>query len=296
MNTTPPLQSDAPIGIFDSGLGGLTVASAIARALPSEHLIYLGDTARVPYGNRSPATVVRYARNNVAFLKTFQVKLVVVACNTVSAHALGGLADGDTTPVVGVIRPGAKAALASSKGGGVAVLGTRGTIRSDAYLHAIHELDPRRPVIQVPCPLFVPLVEEGWDEHEVTRKVAEEYLRPLVGQGVDTIILGCTHYPLLTSVIRATVDALLGPEVALVDSATAVASVVGSLVRSGEASPEAEGRLGGERRFFVTDDPDRTGDLGARFWAAAAATPEAPVRFEHVDVEVAPAGPARTVG
>ncbi|MFN3200463.1 MAG: glutamate racemase [Bradymonadia bacterium] len=278
MSTTKSPPLDGPIGIFDSGLGGLTVASAIAEVRPGQSLIYLGDTARVPYGNRSPATVVRYARNNVAFLKGHKVGLVVVACNTVSAQGLGGLVDGDPTPVVGVIRPGARAALRASRGGAIAVLGTRGTIRSDAYLHAIHELDPGREVIQLPCPLFVPLVEEGWADHEVTRAVVDTYLAPLKGTAVDTIILGCTHYPLLKGVLRAVVDDVLGSEVALVDSATAVAEVVSELVRPGDVAL-------GERRFFVTDEPSRTAELGARFWALSNVEARAAIDFEHVDVE-----------
>lgn len=267
-----------PIGVFDSGLGGLTVASAVAAALPGADMIYLGDTARVPYGNRSPATVVRYARNNVAFLKTFDVSLVVVACNTVSAHALGGLADGDLTPIIGVIRPGARAAIEASAGGPIAVLGTRGTVKSNAYLQAVHELDPRREVIQIPCPLFVPLVEEGWADHAVTRTVAESYLAPLAGSGVDTVILGCTHYPLLTATLRQTVDEILGPHVALVDSATAVAQAVRQMLGPQPGI--------GQRRFFVTDEPSRTADVGARFWAGQEADRDE-IEFEHVDVEVA---------
>ena len=172
------------------------MASAIVKALPKERLIYLGDTARVPYGTRSPATVVRYARKNVAFLRQNGIKAVVDACNTVSAQGLGGLADGVGLPFLGVIRPGAQAALEASSGGDIAVLGTPATVRSDAYRLAIHEMDPRRTVLQVPCPLFVPLLEEGWLDHDVTRAVAREYLSPLRGTDVDTVILGCTTTPL----------------------------------------------------------------------------------------------------
>ncbi|MCA9526454.1 MAG: glutamate racemase [Myxococcales bacterium] len=267
----------APIGVFDSGLGGLTVASAIAQRLPHEGMIYLGDTARVPYGTRSPATVVRYARNNAAFLADAGIKLLVVACNTVSAQGLGGLADGSGIPVVGVIRPGARAALDASAGGPIAVLGTQVTVRSLAYEHAIHELDPGRPVHALACPLFVPLVEEGWNNHTVTRMVAREYLAGLAGTEVDTIILGCTHYPIIRGVIAEAAAEVLGREVTIVDSATAVADQVATLLGEwGRGAPvTAEGR----RRFVVTDAPDRIGAAAAQFWGGG----DAPT-FEHVDV------------
>lgn len=273
----------APIGVFDSGLGGLTVAAAIRAALPHESLVYLGDTARVPYGTRSPATIVRYARNNVAFLRKQGVKLVVVACNTVSAHALGGLADGSDVPVLGVIRPGARVAVEASEGGTIAVLGTPVTVRSGAYEQAIHELDPDRAVLQIACPLFVPLVEEGWTRHEVTSLVAREYLAPLAGTNVDTVILGCTHYPLLRETIAETARALLGRDVRLVDSATAVAREVAAyLRRTGLESTEPGD---GPRRFCVTDAPERVGDLARRFWG------EALGNFEHVDLFLGAGGP-----
>jgi glutamate racemase len=267
---------NAPLGIFDSGLGGLTVAAALREALPREHLIYLGDTARVPYGTRSPATIVRYARNNVAFLRKQGVKMVVVACNTVSAQGLDGLTDGGDVPVIGVIRPGARAAIEASAGGPIAVLGTAGTIRSGAYVQAIHELDPDRAVVPIACPLFVPLVEEGWVDHVVTTLVAREYLAPLRGTGVDTIILGCTHYPLLEKTIAAVATEVLGHPVTLVDSAHAVARDVAALLARMNLSRREDGA--GDRRFCVTDAPDRVGDVAARFWG------DAVPRMEHVDV------------
>jgi glutamate racemase len=261
----------------------LTVAAAIRAALPHESLVYLGDTARVPYGTRSPATIVRYARNNVAFLRKQGVKLVVVACNTVSAHALGGLADGSDVPVLGVIRPGARVAVEVSDGGTIAVLGTPVTVRSGAYEQAIHELDPDRAVLQIACPLFVPLVEEGWTRHEVTSLVAREYLAPLAGTNVDTVILGCTHYPLLRETIAETARMLLGRDVRLVDSATAVAREVAAyLHRTGLESTDPGD---GPRRFCVTDAPERVGDLARRFWGEALGT------FEHVDLFLGAGGP-----
>ena len=271
------------IGVFDSGLGGLTVAAAIAQALPSEDIVYLGDTARVPYGTRSPATVVRYARKNVAFLRTQGVKLVVVACNTVSAQGLGGLADGSTLPIIGVIRPGAQAAIEASGGGSIGVLGTPATVRSNAYVNAIHELAPGRRVHQIPCPLFVPLVEEGWLHHEVTERVAVEYLGSLEGSDIDTVILGCTHYPLLRSVIERTLEATLGRPITVVDSATAVAGTVAQfLSRSGLAKET----MTAARRFFVTDAPDRVGEVGNRFWGDALGETLA---LQHVDIVDFPA-------
>jgi glutamate racemase len=271
---------NAPLGIFDSGLGGLTVAAALREALPREHLIYLGDTARVPYGTRSPATIVRYARNNVAFLRKQGVKMVVVACNTVSAQGIDGLTDGGDLPVIGVIRPGARAAIEASAGGPIAVLGTPGTIRSGAYVQALHELDPDRTVVPLACPLFVPLVEEGWVDHQVTTLVAREYLAPLRGTGVDTIILGCTHYPLLEKTIAAVATEVLGHPVTLVDSAHAVARDVAALLTRMNLARREESA--GDRRFCVTDAPDRVGDVASRFWG------DAVPRMEHVDVMNAP--------
>ncbi len=278
MPTPHPQQA---IGVFDSGLGGLTVAAALARALPEESLVYLGDTARVPYGTKSPATVVRYCRGNVAFLKEQGVKLVVLACNTASAHALGGLAEGSTTPLLGVIRPGARAAVEASKGGPIAVLGTPATVRSNAYLHAIHELAPRRSVVQLACPLFVPLAEEGWLQHPVTEAVIREYLEPLRGSGVDTVILGCTHYPLLRPAIEAVVQELLEAPVEIVDSAAAVASEAAALLDRNHL----RGAGGGAHRFFVTDAPETAELVGARFWGRAVGSP---LRLEHVDLLVEP--------
>ncbi len=275
-----PPRPDAPIGVFDSGLGGLTVAAAIARALPDEPLLYLGDTARVPYGTRSPATVVRYARKCAGFLNEKGVKLLVVACNTVSAHALGGLADGTATPIVGVIRPGARAALDASAGGPIAVLGTPATIRSDAYLHAVHEIDPARTVHQVACPLLVPLVEEGWLDHAVTEMVAREYLAELANTGVDTIVLGCTHYPLLSATLRRVASDVLGRDVTVVDSATAVAAEVAALLE--RAVLRHPGGSAGTRHFYVTDAPETATRVASRFWGDAVAS-EA-LRLQHVDV------------
>ncbi|MBV8201322.1 MAG: glutamate racemase [Acidobacteria bacterium] len=207
------------IGVFDSGVGGLTVVAALRRRLPREAILYLGDTARLPYGSKSPATVTHYTRRNVDFLERRGVKAVVVACNTASALALPDLAP--TVPVWGVVEPGAERAAAAS-GGRVGVIATEATVRSDAYPRALRRLRPDLEIASRACPLFVPLVEEGWHDDPVTEQVASRYLAPLLAGGIDTLVLGCTHYPLLTSVLAR----VAGPGVRLVDSAEAVADAV----------------------------------------------------------------------
>lgn len=250
------------IGVFDSGVGGLTVLKEIVARLPGEELIYLGDTARVPYGTKSPRTVLRYALESAAFLVQQQVKLLVVACNTASSVALPALEEQFKLPVVGVIEPGARKAVAVSRNRRIGVIGTEGTIKSGAYARAIRELDSDIEVFSVPCPLFVPLAEEGWADHPVAHQVAAEYLTPLLDRGIDTLVLGCTHYPLL----KATLHRVLGPEVALVDSAEETALSVAK--RLGERDlhrsiPPAE------PRFFVTDVPTRFEKVGGAFWGRA---------------------------
>ena len=220
------MNADAPIGVFDSGVGGLTVLRALTARLPGEHTVYLGDTARVPYGTRSGEVVTRYALMSARHLARHGIKLLVVACNTVSAHSLSVLADTLPIPVLGVIEPGAQVAAARSKGGAIAVLGTPATIASGAYQSALRRLAPMATVIARACPLFVPLAEEGWTDGDVPRLAAERYLGDLRRAGVDTAVLGCTHYPLLTR----TIAEVLGPEVAIVDSAEAVTQSVATLL------------------------------------------------------------------
>jgi len=249
----------APIGVFDSGIGGLTVVGELHRRLPNESVVYVGDTARVPYGPKSPETVLRYSREIADFLVNRGVKAVVIACNTATAHALPSLQAELPIPVMGVVQPGARAALAASRGGAIGVVGTAGTIRSGAYEHAIHALDASKHVFSQPCPLFVPLVEEGWLDHEVTRMVAREYLGSLMEKGVDTLVLGCTHYPLLVPLLRG----ILGPDVALIDSARETAVELGSLLaREGLANP---GEHPVEHSYLATDDQQRMLELGQRF-------------------------------
>ncbi len=207
------------IGVFDSGVGGLTVVAALRRRLPRESILYLGDTARLPYGSKSPATVTRYTRRNVDFLAQRGVKAVVVACNTASALALPELEL--AVPVWGVIEPGAERAAAVSRGR-VGVIATEATVRSDAYATALRRLRPGLEISSRACPLFVPLVEEGWHDDPVTEQVASRYLAPLLAGGIDTLVLGCTHYPLLAPVLAR----VAGPGVRLVDSAEAVAEAV----------------------------------------------------------------------
>jgi glutamate racemase len=254
---------DAPIGVFDSGLGGLTVASEMMRQLPAEGFIYFGDTARVPYGPKAPSTVRRYSREIASFLEREGVKAIVVACNTATAHALAALRSEMRLPVIGVIEPGARAAVAATSSGKIGVIGTAGTIRSGAYERAIREIAPNARITAQPCPLFVPLVEEGWVDKDATRLIAEEYLRPLVEATVDTVVLGCTHYPLLTPVLAS----VLGDGVRLIDSAAETAAEARRvLAREGLEAPATAQPL---RRFVASDDSSQFLRLGQRFLGRA---------------------------
>ncbi len=246
------------IGVFDSGVGGLTVFKEITRLLPAEELIYLGDTARVPYGTKSPPTVVRYALEAASFLTERGVKMLVVACNTASSFALLDLKERFSLPVIGVIEPGARRAAALTRNKRVGVIGTEGTVKSGAYTRAIHALNPDIEIFSAPCPLFVPLAEEGWADHEVAHLAAREYLAPLLEQRIDTLVLGCTHYPLLKKTLRS----VLGEGVQLVDSAEETARVVSASL--GEHGHFRSG-LPGAHRFFVTDVPTRFERVGGAF-------------------------------
>ena len=261
-----------PIGVFDSGLGGLTVVRAIADAMPAEDIVYLGDTARVPYGTRSAETVVRYARGCAARLARDGVKLVVVACNTVSAVALDMLRVELDVPVLGVIEPGARAAVEASQGGRVGVIATAGTVASGAYVRAVSAIDPRVEVLTCAAPLLVPLVEEGWIDGEVPSLAARRYLEPLVRARIDALVLGCTHYPVLGEVIARELEALAGKKVPVVDSAHATARELAAFVRErGLASPRPEGdRRQGRLRVLVTDLPARFAEVAGRFLGGAA--------------------------
>jgi glutamate racemase len=238
---------DAPIGIFDSGVGGLTVFRALERRLPNESLIYLGDTARIPYGTRSSETIARYALEDAAFIQSKNVKAIVIACNTASSVAANLLRQKCSVPVLGVIRPGSLRAIAQTRNGRIGVIGTEATVASGAYEKSMRGLRDDLEIISHACPLFVPLAEEGWTEHPVTEQVAAEYLSVFRARQVDTLVLGCTHYPLLRKVIQQ----VMGDDVRLIDSGEAVADVVAEMLESrGLTRKTREPR---SDQFFVTD-------------------------------------------
>ena len=272
-------MNSLPIGIFDSGVGGLTVYRALHERLPDEHFVYLGDTARVPYGTKSLATVERYAVENARFLEAHGIKLLVVACNTASALALPAIRDAVGVEVVGVIEPGARQAveisgdisgknLNSSAGKRIGVIATESTVQSGVYSSAIQKLDAAAIVIERACPLFVSLAEEGWAESDVARTVAAEYLSDLKQRGIDSLVLGCTHYPILRQVIQEAI----GEEVTLIDSGEAAAQDVENwLVDSARAHVPLEDRARARRlcddldHFYVTDAAERFARVAERF-------------------------------
>ncbi len=252
------MSNDNPIGIFDSGIGGLTVFKEISTMLPFEDILYLGDTARVPYGTRSSETVARYSFECTDFLISRRIKVLVVACNTVSAISLGEIRERVSIPVIGVIEPGAKAAVAATKNKKIGVIGTEATIKSSAYFKAIRAIDETIEMFALACPLFVPLVEEGWTEGNIARLVAEKYLSPLKGKGIDTIVLGCTHYPLLKNVIKQVMDG-----VSIIDSAVETGKALKAVLSKGPLLSDS-GRPG-SHRFFVTNSTEKFISVGGRF-------------------------------
>jgi glutamate racemase len=259
MEPRPPQADRAarerPIGVFDSGIGGLTVVRALRDLLPNESIFYLGDTARLPYGGKSAATVERYSVEITAMLLEEDCKTIVVACNTASALALARLEQVTPVRVTGVIRPGAEAALAATRNGHIGVIGTRATIKSGAYERALRSLDAEVRLSACACPLFVPLIEEGWLYSEITDRVIARYLEPLVRGGIDTLVLGCTHYPLL----RGAIARFLGNSVQLVDSAQNCAAAVMQLL--GRENLGAPADAGGKLSVALTDSPDRFLDV-----------------------------------
>ncbi len=255
-------RKSLPIGIFDSGIGGLTVMQEVVRVLPGEDIIYLGDTARVPYGTKSRETVVKYALENAEFLVYRGIKLLVVACNTASAYALSELSARLSVPVVGVIEPGARMAVGITRTKKVGVIGTDGTIRSGAYFDAIKKIDSKVVVYLRTCPLFVPLAEEGWTDNQVALLTARVYLESFVEEGIDTLVLGCTHYPLL----KRTIKRVLGEEVVLIDSAEATSHEVRRVLSEHRLLRTRQNR--GRFKFFVTDSPQRFQEVGIRFFNA----------------------------
>lgn len=245
---------NSPIGVFDSGVGGLTVAREIMRQLPNERIVYFGDTARLPYGSKSKENVIRFSRQIVRFLETQQVKAIVVACNTASAYALEDLEKESDIPMIGVVKPGARAALATTANKKIGVVGTEATISSGIYSRYIEEHDADVSVIGKACPLFVPLVEEGLWEDPVTDEIARRYLTELLDSGIDTLILGCTHYPML----RSTVGKIMGEGVTLVNPAYETARELKALLSERGLEREHRPGLGTELyRFFVSDAADK---------------------------------------
>jgi glutamate racemase len=251
--------NEKPIGVFDSGIGGLTVVHALLRELPNENIVYFGDTARVPYGPKSPQVVREYAAQDVDFLMAKDIKMVVIACNTVSAVALDVVQKRARMPVVGVIIPGAGAAAAATRKRRVGVIGTIATVNSNAYTNAIQQIDRQVQVFSRACPLFVPLAEEGWIDHKVTELVAKEYLFPFKLEKIDTLILGCTHYPVLRNAIRSAVE----PNVTLIDSGSATAAEVSRVLDENGLRNSSTDRP--NLQFFVSDFPSKFTEIGERF-------------------------------
>lgn len=249
----------APIGIFDSGIGGLTVVKKILSMLPNEKIIYFGDTARVPYGSKSNSTVIEYANQDAKFLYKKNVKLIIVACNTASSVALDNLRKEFDIPIIGMIEPGAKYALSKTKNGKIGVIGTHSTINNQAYSKKLKLLNSDVEVFEKACPLFVPLAEEGWTDHKATELIAEEYLEELIKKKIDTLVLGCTHYPVLTEVIQK----VMGAEVTLIDSGTAAALEVEDYL-NGIGLRNDSNQIG-KHQYYVSDLPAKFKIIAERF-------------------------------
>ncbi|MDR0398595.1 MAG: glutamate racemase [Endomicrobium sp.] len=254
------LSNNNPIGIFDSGFGGLTVMSAINKVLPSENLIYFGDTAHVPYGTKSQNAILKFSKEITSFLIKNRVKLIVVACNTASALALPVLEKTLKVPIIGVIAPGAKAAIDASKNFRIGIIGTEGTIGSKSYPKAINKL-AKAKIYQQACPLLVPLVEEGWIDEEITDRTVKKYIKPLLAKKIDTLVLGCTHYPLL----RKTLERNLDKNIILVDSATSTALEVKRILDKKSLLASKNGKK--YLKFYVSDNPEKFKKIGRRFFS-----------------------------
>jgi glutamate racemase len=252
-------RESRPIGIFDSGIGGLTVLKEIHNRLPLERTVYLGDTARVPYGIRSPETVIRYSFENSRFLFSKNVKMIVIACNTASSVSLEPIRSSFSIPVIGVIEPGAKAAVTATRNKKIGIIGTEATIRSDSYMKAIRRLDDSIEVFGIACPLFVPLVEEGWTDGRIAEMIAKEYLEDIKDKEIDTLVLGCTHYPLLKNILSS----VMGDSVSLIDSAIETAGEITSVLKSLSMLNTSGDTGTGE--FYVTDSPEKFRSVGERF-------------------------------
>ena len=247
------------IGVFDSGLGGLTVVRELIRKFPYEDIVYFGDTARLPYGSKSERVITEFSFQNTEFLMKHNIKLLVVACNTASSVSLSKLKKSFSLPILGVVEPGAEAAVKVTKNGRIGVIGTKGTIATRSYDKALKKIKPGIKIFSHACPLFVPLAEEGWINKDVTYRIAKEYLKPLKKKKVDTLILGCTHYPILKTVIAK----VMGPEVKLIDSARATADTVKELLVKKDLISQVNQR--GKYKFFVSDLHKRFVEVGKRF-------------------------------
>jgi len=252
-------MKNSPIGVFDSGVGGLTVVKQLAKEMPAEDIVYFGDTARVPYGTKSPSTIKKFSIENVLFLLNFNVKLIIIACNTSSAIGLPFLSKYFSVPIIGVIKPGAKSAARSTRNGRIGVIGTSATISSGAYEKEIKALNPKIRVYTKSCPLFVPLVEEGWAGDEIVAVAAKKYLDTLTRKNIDTVILGCTHYPLLKSAIQK----VMGNSIKLIDSAEETAREAKGLLE--ECGLKYAGARTGRAKFYVSDAPDKFLTVAKRF-------------------------------
>jgi len=244
------MSSNSPIGVFDSGIGGLTVVREIMRQIPNETIVYFGDTARVPYGSKSKQTIITYSRQIIKFLQTKNVKAIVIACNTASAFALETVAAEISIPIIGVVKPGAKVAAETTRNGNIGIIGTEGTINSGIYNSYLSKTNPSVKVYGKACPLFVPLVEEGWLDDPITVEVAKRYLKELQSYNIDTLVLGCTHYPL----IRHTIGSIVGDKVALVNPAFETARTLKEILESTGLESTVSA---GEHKFFVSDGAEK---------------------------------------
>ncbi len=258
------MSNEAPIGIFDSGVGGLTVAREIFELLPSENVIYFGDVGRTPYGGRSKEIIKEFTRQDIAFLMEHKVKFIICACNSASSVALIDLKSDYEVEMIGVIEPGAKAAVERTKNGRIGIIGTHATVGSNAYARCVHELNPDLKVFSLACPLFVPLVEEGYVDKEATYLIAQDYLRTMKDVEIDTLVLGCTHYPLLKDVLAD----IMGDSVTLIDSGEETAREVYRLLSKSELINPGMSQspvLEGEHQYFVSDVPDKFAQVATRF-------------------------------
>jgi glutamate racemase len=262
-----PSRSSLPIGLFDSGIGGLTVAHQVMSLMPHENIVYFGDTARVPYGSKSTETVIDYSLQAQSFLESVGVKMIIIACNTASSVALNAVRSVASVPVLGVIEPGARAASEATRSRVVGVIGTEGTIRSEAYQNALRTRLPDVRVLERACPLFVSLAEEGYSHHEVTRIMAREYLQPMLAQSIDTLILGCTHYP----VLEPSIAAIAGPRVTLVNPAVATAELARTTLEQMELTNSSSSLP--RYTYYLSDFPHKFIEVGERFLGR---------RLEHV--------------